>query len=231
MEAGIEAAAAVADEALAGVDGLAPIDSPTFTGTVSGIDATMVGLDAVNNTADLDKPVSTAAATQLASKAPLASPTFTGTVTVSTISGVTKSMVGLGNVDNTSDANKPISTATQTALDAKAASSHTHVATTALTATGTKDNTTFLRGDDTWAVPPGDGSGGGGIVEIDYDDLPVGSVLYVVQNGDETWPNRLTDREDVLTVWVRIVVDSDDPAIATPPALNGAYENDVVIGA
>lgn len=33
---------------------------------------------------------------------------------------VTKSMVGLGNVDNTSDANKPVSTATQTALDAKA---------------------------------------------------------------------------------------------------------------
>lgn len=35
----------------------------------------------------------------------------------------TKSEVGLGNVDNTSDANKPISTATQTALDAKAADS------------------------------------------------------------------------------------------------------------
>lgn len=33
----------------------------------------------------------------------------------------TKDQVGLGNVDNTSDANKPISTATQTALDAKAA--------------------------------------------------------------------------------------------------------------
>ena len=32
---------------------------------------------------------------------------------------VTKSQVGLGNVDNTSDANKPISTATQTALNAK----------------------------------------------------------------------------------------------------------------
>jgi hypothetical protein len=48
-------------------------------------------------------------------KAPLADPTFTGTV-----SGITKSMVGLGNVDNTSDANKPVSTATQTALDAKA---------------------------------------------------------------------------------------------------------------
>jgi hypothetical protein len=33
--------------------------------------------------------------------------------------GVTKSQVGLGNVDNTSDANKPISTAQQTALDGK----------------------------------------------------------------------------------------------------------------
>lgn len=48
-------------------------------------------------------------------KAPLASPTFTGTV-----SGIDKTMVGLGNVDNTSDANKPVSTATQTALDLKA---------------------------------------------------------------------------------------------------------------
>lgn len=48
-------------------------------------------------------------------KAPLANPTFTGTV-----GGITKAMVGLGNVDNTTDANKPISTATQTALDNKA---------------------------------------------------------------------------------------------------------------
>jgi hypothetical protein len=35
--------------------------------------------------------------------------------------GVSKSQVGLGNVDNTSDANKPISTATQTALNGKQA--------------------------------------------------------------------------------------------------------------
>jgi hypothetical protein len=52
---------------------------------------------------------------QLNDKADIANPTFTGTV-----SGVTKTHVGLGNVDNTSDANKPVSTATQTALDAKA---------------------------------------------------------------------------------------------------------------
>lgn len=53
--------------------------------------------------------------TALDLKANIASPTFTGTV-----SGITKDMVGLGNVDNTSDANKPVSTATQTALNLKA---------------------------------------------------------------------------------------------------------------
>jgi hypothetical protein len=105
----------------------APIASPTFTGTVSGIDKTMVGLGNVDNTTDAGKPVSTATQTALDLKlasataastyAPIASPTFTGTV-----SGVTKSMVGLGSVDNTTDAAKPISTATQTALDLKLAS-------------------------------------------------------------------------------------------------------------
>jgi hypothetical protein len=40
---------------------------------------------------------------------------------INTPTGITKSDVGLENVDNTSDANKPVSTATQTALDAKLA--------------------------------------------------------------------------------------------------------------
>jgi len=105
----------------------APLASPTFTGTVSGIDKSMVGLGSVDNTTDAAKPVSTATQaaldlkanagdvnSALALKAPLASPTFTGTV-----SGINKSMVGLGSVDNTSDAAKPVSTATQAALDLK----------------------------------------------------------------------------------------------------------------
>jgi hypothetical protein len=46
----------------------------------------------------------------------------TGTVTLA------KADVGLSNVDNTSDTNKPISSATQSALDGKAATSHTHTA-------------------------------------------------------------------------------------------------------
>lgn len=53
----------------------------------------------------------------LADKAPKASPTFTGTV-----SGVTKGHVGLGDADNTSDADKPISDATAEALAVKVSS-------------------------------------------------------------------------------------------------------------
>lgn len=42
---------------------------------------------------------------------------------------LTKSRVGLGNIDNTSDANKPVSTATQALLDGKAGLAHTHAQT------------------------------------------------------------------------------------------------------
>ena len=53
--------------------------------------------------------------TSISAKAPLASPIFTGTV-----GGLSKAMVNLGNVDNTADAAKPVSTATQSSLDTKA---------------------------------------------------------------------------------------------------------------
>jgi len=50
---------------------------------------------------------------------------------------VTKANVGLGNSDNTSDANKPVSTATQTALNLKLDTTAYDDATTAETNTGT----------------------------------------------------------------------------------------------
>lgn len=79
------------------------------------LDTLTNNLDQVNNTADIDKPVSTATQAALDLKAPLANPTFTGTV-----SGISKVMVGLGNVDNTSDLSKPVSTAAQAALNLRA---------------------------------------------------------------------------------------------------------------
>jgi hypothetical protein len=71
--------------------------SPTFNN---------ITLNGVINNSDLTA--------KLDSKAPLHNPTFTGTV-----SGITKSMVGLGAVDNTSDIDKPLSTAAVAALDNK----------------------------------------------------------------------------------------------------------------
>lgn len=80
-----------------------------------------VGLSNVDNTSDDNKPVSTAQATAIADAK------SAGTTAQTSITNhinnkanphtVTKAQVGLGNVDNTSDAAKPISTATQSALD------------------------------------------------------------------------------------------------------------------
>ena len=120
----------------------ATLASPTFTGTVnaptviSSNNSTNVAttayvkavvgdliasapgtLDTLKEIADAlgnDPNLSGTLTTSIALKAPLASPTFTGTV-----SGIDKTMVGLGNVDNTTDINKPISTLVQTALDSK----------------------------------------------------------------------------------------------------------------
>ena len=77
----------------------APIASPTFTGTVSGVTKTMVGLGNVDNTSDANKPVSTAAQSALDLKAPLASPTFTGTVTLPT-GTITSGMILDGTIVN-----------------------------------------------------------------------------------------------------------------------------------
>lgn len=78
----------------------------------------------------------------------------------SALQSVTKADVGLANVDNTSDANKPISTATQTALNAK-------VNTTALAPVATAGTYASLTGQPTipstpsevGAVPLGGGAG------------------------------------------------------------------------
>jgi hypothetical protein len=92
----------------------APLTDPTFINSVTLPANTTIGVISSTEIGYLDN-VSSNIQTQLDAKAPTASPTFTGTV-----SGITATMVGLGNVNNTSDLDKPISNATQTALDAKA---------------------------------------------------------------------------------------------------------------
>ncbi len=104
------------------------------------VDSAPGTLDTLNELAAAisdDATYFTTMASSIALKAPLASPTFTGTV-----SGITKTMVGLGSVDNTADSAKPVSSATQTALDLKlasatAASTYAPLASPALTGTPT----------------------------------------------------------------------------------------------
>jgi hypothetical protein len=98
----------------------APLANATFTGTTSGITKSMVGLGNVDNTSDVSKPISNATQNALDLKAPSESAILSNTTFTQSVTGLTKSMVGLGNVDNTADADKPISTATQTVLDLKA---------------------------------------------------------------------------------------------------------------
>ena len=68
--------------------------------------------------------------------------------TVYTLPTLTKSSVGLENVDNTSDANKPVSTATQTALDTKAST------TTLTTHTGNADIHVTAADKTAWNMMP-----------------------------------------------------------------------------
>ena len=83
-----------------------------------GVTKAQVGLGNVDNTADLNKPISTATQTALNGKAD-ASALKTHTSNRANPHQVTKAQVGLGNVDNTADLAKPVSTAMQMALDGK----------------------------------------------------------------------------------------------------------------
>ena len=156
----------------------APIASPTFTGTVSGITKSMIGLGNVDNTSDALKPISTATQTSLDTKlslstaastyAPISSPTFTGTV-----SGVTKSMVGLSNVDNTADTAKPISTATQTALDSKL---------NRVVSTNPQPGSYQIVVGDAFKLI--EMSGGGTLTIVDSASFATGTTIEVLQTSD-----------------------------------------------
>jgi hypothetical protein len=119
-----------------------------------------------------------------------------------------RTTLGLGNVDNTSDANKPVSTA-QAAADTLKADKTTTVTTTApLTGSGTLGanltlgvnafgvaqpgvvplsgggTVNFLRADGTWAAPPGGGGGISGItVKEDTTSLGTAFTSLVFGNG------------------------------------------------
>jgi hypothetical protein len=88
----------------------------TIKASVLAINKTSLGLSNVNNTSDINKPISNA--TQTALNLKLNSVDYTV---------VSKSSLGLSNVENTSDINKPISNATQTALNTNISNINTNI--------------------------------------------------------------------------------------------------------
>ena len=98
------------------------IDSTVATKTyadnaVSTHNSDETNVHGIANTADL---ATKSYADTAEADAITAAGTAADTKIATAVAALTKSSVGLGNVDNTSDANKPVSTATQTALDLKA---------------------------------------------------------------------------------------------------------------
>ncbi len=108
----------------------------------------------------------------------------TGAVTIS------KADVGLGNADNTSDANKPISTATQQALDAKHVAFSIQNAGSSLGTAGTVDTINFASGasvsrsGNVATINITGGGGGGGSGEVNTaSNLGTGTGLFAQKNG------------------------------------------------
>lgn len=102
-----------------GTAGVVSVNTRSGAVTLTAAD---VGLANANNTSDANKPISIATQAALDGKeatisAGTTSQYYRGDKSWQTLD---KTSVGLANVDNTTDVNKPISSATQAALDAKA---------------------------------------------------------------------------------------------------------------
>jgi hypothetical protein len=145
---------------------------------------------------------------------------------------VTKSQVGLGNVDNTSDASKPVSTAQQTALDAKVDDSEKGAANGVATLDGTGKvpssqlNITSMTYKGTWNAntntPTLSDSGGGG-AQGDYyvidtagtttiDGISSWAVGDWIVNNGSVW-EKVDNTEQVTSVAGKqgaVILDADD---------------------
>lgn len=192
-----------------------------------------VGLANVDNTSDANKPVSTATAASIATKQPLATDltaiagltpanddllqrkagawTNRTPAQVKTDLALTKADVGLGNVDNTSDVNKPVSIA-QAAADALAVAKST--ATTKGDLLAASGAGTLVRvgvgSDGQWLVADSTQTAGvkwtDGVTALTdaatiATDASTGEVFTVTLGGNRTLGNPTNSRDGMHRTW------------------------------
>lgn len=184
-----------------------------------------VGLGKVDNTSDLEKPISIAVQEALNNIKIDATGYATKEELTNHINdknnphNVTKEQIGLGNVDNTSDMNKPISTATQMALDKKADVHHSHT----MTDITDLENLPIIKGFVT-ALSELPESATGGDKYIMSTQVGSGSTRYTLLEFDGatgTWKQKLLTTRGIAAVidgdvWeltskgIKRVLDADD---------------------
>ena len=231
------------------VDGYLSGYEPTITAGTSAqywrgdkswqtLNKTAVGLSNVDNTSDANKPVSTAQQTALDGK----EPTITAGTTSQYWRGdkswqtLDKTAVGLSNVNNTSDASKPVSTATQTALDLKADSSATVALSGTQTISGVKtfSSSPKMGGTTTvgyvWTATSTDGAGSWQLLGVPASSVDWANVLNkpstfapIIGSGatEAAAGNHTHTKSDVGLGNVNNTADADKPiSTATQTALD-----------
>lgn len=191
-----------------------------------------IGLGNVDNTSDENKPVSSA--TQTALNLKTNSSTFNSLQTAFTTHisdfnnphSVTKTQVGLGNADNTSDANKPISTATQTALNLKANLNSPNLISPRLNTSATAGyvwTATDNLGNGEWQVSQG--GGGGAVTSVNGQ---TGAIVL-----DKTWVSlgnvdNTSDLNKPISTATQTALNAK--AAAASPVLSGTITGTYTIG-
>lgn len=169
------------------------------TNNPHSVTAAQVGLGKVDNTSDMEKPISTATQAALSN----INTTIAGLVTKDQLDAhksdknnphnVTASQVGLGNVNNTSDMDKPISTATQIALDKKADVHHDHT----MADISDLENFPVIKGFVTSVSElPENPAGGDKYMRVNNGKY----VLYEYDGGNSSWDEKIITSGMVTSV-------------------------------
>lgn len=149
----------------------------------------------------------------------------------------TKADVGLGNVDNTADANKPVSGPQQAALDGKANSVHTHApaditslvefiqdTVAAFLVQGANVTLTYDDVANTLAIAASGGGGGGPLPDGNYGDVTVsGGGTVIAINSDVV---TFAKMQEIATGTVigRTTAGTGNPETITMAALKAALD-------